>query len=357
MFKKRVIGLMSGTSLDGLDICYVQFEKDQKWTFSNIIAETIPYSSEWGEKLGTAIELSRSDLNILNQEFGQYLANKTTEFMAKHNLQGQVDLIASHGHTIHHQPQAGITVQIGDGQIIANQTGLPVIFDFRTADVALGGQGAPLVPMGDEHLFNDYDACLNLGGIANISMNRNGERIAFDITACNLPLNSLTRNELNIEYDANGQIAASGQIIEELLLKLNELSYYNLQHPKSLGVEWLNEIFYPILKNFHSFPLADRLATIIAHETDQIARIFADHQIKNVLVTGGGAFNSYFIQRLQHKTDTEITLPSPLIIDFKEALIFGFLGVLHSRNEINTLRSVTGASRNSIGGRRVEPRQ
>lgn len=355
MFRKHVIGLMSGTSLDGLDICYCTFEKDDNWTYSNIIAETVPYNNQWRQKLGKAITLDRESLMSLDREFGDYLAKKTGQFIDKNGLRGKVDLICSHGHTVHHQPQVGITVQIGDGQRIANHLKLPVIYDFRSADVALGGQGAPIVPIGDEYLFYGYDACLNLGGIANISLNRNSERIAFDISPTNLPLNEITRTELGVEYDRDGAVAASGKIITALKDSLDQLDYYQKTAPKSLGVEWLHTSFYPILENFKHFSAADRLKTITDHETDQIAQVFESYSIKNVLITGGGALNSFFIKTLKTKTKTKIHVPNRLLVDFKEALIFGFLGVLHARNEINTLRSVTGARRNSIGGRRVEP--
>jgi anhydro-N-acetylmuramic acid kinase len=355
MFQMGVIGLMSGTSLDGLDICFARFQFDKTWRFDQLITKTVPYNLSWRKILDQAIQLSPDKLAELDEKFGDFLAIQTEAFLKEHDLSDRVELIASHGHTVHHRPSEGVTVQIGNGQRIANHLNKSVVYDFRINDVKLGGQGAPLVPVGDELLFHSYDACLNLGGIANISYRKHEQRIAFDISPCNLPLNKIMRDKFEKEFDQDGHTAMSGKVIPKLLDTLNQLDYYRLPPPKSLGVEWLNAVFNPIIDVYQRAKTEDVLATIIAHETDQIAQVFEDTGLKNVLITGGGAFNSYFIEQLKVKTTTQIILPEEELISFKEALIFGFLGVLNVRNEINTYRSVTGAKRDSIGGKLVAP--
>lgn len=355
MFQIGVIGLMSGTSLDGLDICFVRFTRQKNWQYDQIITETIPYSMEWRNKLNHAIQLSPHELESLDRDFGQFLAEKTNAFIEKHQLGNKVDLIASHGHTVHHRPEAGVTVQIGNGKVLADLTGKKVVFDFRTKDVALGGQGAPLVPVGDAYLFGQYDACLNLGGISNISYHKAGNRIAFDIAPCNLPLNKLMREHFEQTYDFNGEKAKKGQVIPTLHAALNQLDYYQKSPPKSLAVEWLNSQFYPLINEFSDAKTEDLLATIVAHETDQIATVFKKEQVQEVLITGGGAYNTYFIDQLKGKTATKIIIPPDELVGFKEALIFGLLGVLKLLEEINTFCSVTGARQDSIGGKLIQP--
>jgi anhydro-N-acetylmuramic acid kinase len=342
----RVIGVMSGTSLDGIDLAYCEFTKKDNWTYKILAAETIEYSEDWKKKLNNLISESALEYVAIDIALGQYLGNSIKEFIQKHSL--QPDFISSHGHTIFHQPAKSITSQIGNGAAIASICKVPLICDFRTKDVFLGGQGAPLVPIGDKLLFKDFDYCLNLGGIANISFEENNERIAFDICPANQPLN-LFANLIGLEYDNQGTTASQGELNEELLQQLNYLSFYEQKPPKSLGREWVDEHFLTVVDNF-KISVSDKLRTICEHVAVQIAKAIPNEDNKKMLVTGGGAYNNFLIQLLKSKTKTEIIIPEDILIQYKEALIFAFLGVLRMRNENNCLSSVTGASEDSCSG-------
>ena len=343
----HVIGLMSGTSLDGLDIAFCEFhQSDGRWNYRIVHAETISYSKEWRDRLsnlesGTAFDFAAADCS-----YGHLLGKCTRQFIDLHHL--RPDFIASHGHTIFHQPQKMLTTQIGKGAAIAAETGFHVVSDFRSLDVALGGQGAPLVPIGDRLLFPDFDYCLNLGGFANISYEKAGSRIAFDICPVNIVLNKLA-NILDLGYDPEGQNAGRGMINAELLGKLNSLSFYGEPPPKSLGKEWVIQHISPLLEDAKC-SVNDLLATYCEHVAIQVASSVQGGAEKKLLITGGGAFNNFLIGRIQHHTNIRIVLPDAHTINYKEALIFAFLGVLRWRNEVNCLCSVTGASRDSSGG-------
>ena len=351
MNRYQVIGLMSGTSLDGIDIAFCHFTKDSGgWTYRVQCAETIPYSAPWKDTLanletGSALEYVTADV-----EYGHLLGRLTHEFIARNNV--TPDFIASHGHTIFHQPDKKITSQIGRGSAIAAETGLPVICDFRSLDVALGGQSAPLVPIGDELLFKEYDFCLNIGGFANISCNMDGRRIAFDVCPANIVMNQLA-SHAGFPYDPDGQLAASGVVNPRLLDSLNALPYYSMPYPKSLGKEWVLEHVSPLIAD-SQLRVNDLLATFCEHIAIQVATASVVSPGKKMLVTGGGAFNNFLISRIQQHSRSEIVLPDENTINFKEALIFAFLGVLRRLGEINCLQSVTGATRNSSGGALVE---
>jgi anhydro-N-acetylmuramic acid kinase len=343
----HVIGLMSGTSLDGLDIAYCSFsEKNNKWKFSIKVADTVAYSNKWLKKLQSAHELSGADLLKLHNEYGKYLGEQVAIFIKAKGIR-KVDFVASHGHTVFHQPKEKFTFQLGNGAAIAAVSNCNVVNDFRTLDVALNGQGAPLVPIGDKMLFSEYEYCINLGGFANISFDKSGKRIAFDICPANIALNYLA-SQLGKQYDKNGQLAAKGKIENDLLKELNALSYYKASAPKSLGREWLEKEFLPII-NEQEIGIEDKLATVTTHVAEQIAN--SVKQKGKVLVTGGGAFNAFLIKQLQAKLPHhKIAIPAEEIVKFKEAMVFAFLGVLRWEEKDNCLASVTGAYRNNKGG-------
>ena len=341
---------MSGTSLDGLDLAYVEFvEQDGVWSFELMQATTLRYSDQWFADLRNAQSLRDYELEILHKDYGQYLGQSCSDFIEEHGL--RPDLVASHGHTVFHQPNKGFTRQLGDGQALASKCGIKTVSDFRSLDVSLGGQGAPLVPVGDMHLFAQYDICLNLGGFANVSYESEGRRIAFDISPVNIALNVLA-NALGKEYDDNGDLAASGTVVPELLDALNALPYYSENSPKSLSREWLDMEFTPILGGF-SASNEDKLHTLCIHIAQQVRLSTNSHSCVDgtrMLVTGGGTLNGFLVESIRKETAFDIAVPSRSIIEYKEALVFAFLGVLKIREEINCLSSVTGANRDSSCG-------
>lgn len=355
MFKAHynVIGIMSGTSLDGVDLAHIHFSIfDNKWTYTIEECDTIPYSDEWINKLKNGILKTSVELEDLNKEYTKLLGSIITNFIDSNSLDS-IDFICSHGHTILHQPQNGFTLQIGNLPEIAKYTSQKTICDFRVQDVELGGQGAPLVPIGDRILFSDYDYCLNLGGFSNISFEVNNQRIAFDISPVNTVLNFYS-NTFGLEYDDKGKISASGNLNLDLFEKLNELEFYHKSYPKSLGFEFVKETILPILE---SYPISteDKMRTFTEHIAYQIGKILQSKSGK-LLVSGGGVYNDFLIERMKtHLPTIEIIIPDEKTIKFKEALIFGLLGVLKERNEINTLASVTGASHNHSSGKIFTP--
>jgi anhydro-N-acetylmuramic acid kinase len=340
------IGVMSGTSLDGLDLVACRFEHNQSWSFEVLKAVTVPYSHKWVNKLSEAAGLNAIDFALLNNEYGRFIGKQVASFCS--DLPQKPDFVSSHGHTIFHQPLNRLTVQIGSGAFIAAYSGLPTVCDFRSLDMALKGQGAPLVPIGDELLFGDYELCLNLGGIANVSYREDGERKAFDICPANMAFNHFIK-ELGYEYDLDGNLGRTGEVQEELLGLLNGLEYYKQTGPKSLGREWFENDFLQLIRSFQLYP-ADILRTLYEHVSDQLANA-VDHFPKGqILITGGGAHNVFLIELFSEKTKHKTSVPSAQIIDFKEAIIFAFLGVLRKREEINCLKSVTGSDHDHSGG-------
>lgn len=343
----KVIGLMSGSSLDGLDIAYVNFSHDnKKWFFQIVEAGNVPYTDEWKNKLSEAFNKNEAELKELDIEYGKYLGSITKKFIKKYELDPK--LIASHGHTIFHMPEKGYTLQIGNGQEIANETGIMTINDFRTEDVKKGGQGAPLVPIGDKYLFADYPICLNIGGIANLSYDSEDKRIAYDICMANQLLNYLA-SKLGYDYDNNGNFARQGTVNQELLNILNDNPYYDKEAPKSLGREFFEEYQHKIIDE-SSLSAKDLLATATEHIAYQIVRATEHLESSKMLITGGGAKNNYLIERIRKMSKHEIVIPDTMIIDYKEALIFAFLGALKTEGRINVLSSVTGATSDSSSG-------
>jgi anhydro-N-acetylmuramic acid kinase len=354
----RAIGLMSGSSLDGLDIAFVEFqEQGGKWSYGIMEADCYVYTEKWVAKLQNAINLSARDYQLLHTEYGHYTGQQVNQFIENYKLQYKISVIASHGHTTFHMPDKKMTAQLGDGAAIAAETKLPVVTDLRSLDVAFGGQGAPIVPIGEKLLMGEYDYFLNIGGIANISINVE-KYIAFDVCPANRVLNMLV-NELGMEYDDGGKIASSGTVNEALLERLNALDYYKQSYPKSLANDFGTDIVYPIIKDT-GIEIKDAVRTYVEHIVVQIRESIStlknptpDARHPGLLTTGGGAFNTFLIQRLSEslkELNIEVIVPHKKLVNFKEALIMAFIGVLRWRQENNVLSSVTGAVRDSIGG-------
>ena len=341
-----VIGLMSGTSLDGLDIVYVKFQKSDYANFEILLAETISYSDIWKKRLQNAINLDKNGTYVLHNEYGVFLGIKTKEFISKNNIQ-KLDFIASHGHTVFHQPEKGITLQVGDGEEILKATNCTVVADFRTQDVQLGGQGAPLVPIGDRLLFSGYQACVNLGGFANISYERNDLRIAFDICPVNIVMNYYS-NKMGLEYDDKGALASKGTIHQGLLKELNSLTFYSKKPPKSLGLEWVQQYVFPLVDKY-KLDSHNILRTFLEHVAQQISQII--QPFDTILFTGGGVYNDFLIKRIEDIGKNNIIIPADDIINYKEALIFALLGLLKLQGQVNCLSSVTGAQKNHSSGK------
>jgi anhydro-N-acetylmuramic acid kinase len=344
----KVIGVMSGTSLDGLDLAYCHFINEKgTWTYKIFEAATIEYTEERKKQLNKIMLGSALEITAADAELGKFIGKEIKKMITKNSL--AVDFISSHGHTIFHQPSKGFTLQIGSGAHICAEAKLPVVCDFRTLDVALGGQGAPLVPIGDKLLFSSYEYCLNLGGIANISFDQAGNRIAFDICPVNIVLNELAKQS-GKPYDENGKMAASGKVNKDLLQQLNSMDYYKAKFPKSIGREWIDEAILPLVQKM-KISIEDKLATFCQNIAEQIANILL-RSGGEMLITGGGAFNTFLVEKITDACagKVKIVVPDANIIMFKEALVFAFLGVLRMRNEVNCLSSVTGADRDNVGG-------
>ncbi|HEY6976515.1 MAG TPA: anhydro-N-acetylmuramic acid kinase [Chitinophagaceae bacterium] len=364
----RAIGLMSGSSLDGLDIVYAEFEETGgKWIYDIKAATCVEYNDEWIEKLKAAPQLSAYKYLLLHAAFGKFTAEKVRDFIESNDLHHKVQLITSHGHTVFHSPDLGMTAQLGDGATIAALTGINVVSDLRMMDVVLGGQGAPIVPAGEKLLFKDYTYFLNLGGIANISANIN-TYIAFDVCPANRVLNMLANKEGKV-YDDRGEMAKTGSVNNALLSQLNSLDYYRQPYPKSLANDFGVEVVFPLIQ-LSKISIADALRTYTEHIVEQIVNAIGNVQHQayakqsltanpefqtsvQLLVTGGGAFNNFLIDRLKDALkifNIDVIVPDEKLVKFKEALVMALLGILRWREEDTVINTVTGASRSSIGG-------
>jgi anhydro-N-acetylmuramic acid kinase len=341
-----VVGLMSGTSLDGVDLVCCNFTCHDRWEFEIIASSCIPYPVSWKKQLMDAFHLTSEQLKPVDVAYGEYLGSLLNQFILDFQL--NLQLIASHGHTIFHKPDEGFTLQIGNGQTIAKTTGIMVVNNFRQADIEKGGQGAPLVPVGDRLLFGDYGICLNIGGIANISFEKDYQRLAFDVCPANQVLNKLA-NEAGLSFDGNGILARNGRLNLPLLEALNRLPYYISPYPKSLGREWVDDVFMPVINKFDDL-LINKLNTACVHIASQIAEATNNIPKTKMLVTGGGAHNGFLMNCIRKLTHHEIIIPDERLIDFKESVVFALLGLLRVLGQVNCYASVTGANEDSSTG-------
>ena len=340
-------GLMSGTSLDGLDIALCRFGGEGFRQFEIIDATTVLYDEDMKKQLRTAGTLSARDFIALHRKYGQWTGEQVNMFLKRKNI--HVDIIASHGHTVFHEPDKKLNFQIGDGTMIAAATGITTVSDFRTFDIALGGQGAPLIPIVDRDLFSQYDACVNLGGFANVSLKKGTERKAWDICPVNIILNKLAGYS-GQDFDKNGETGKKGKALDNLLAELESLDFYSQAPPKSLGTEWVDENIRPLLKKYDGQKQEDLMATWYEHAATRISNDLNTHKAKKILFTGGGVKNKYLMSLLQKKLEGEIVIPDTNIVDFKEAAGFAYLGILRLLGLPNCLASVTGARRDNSSG-------
>ena len=342
-----IAGIMSGTSLDGLDLVLCTFQKNAgRWLYEILKAETIGYPETWRRKLTSATELDTIGFLRLHNEYGEFIGNQVLNFISTSGR--SVDLVSSHGHTIFHQPENKLTFQLGSGAAIAATCRISTVSDFRINDIALGGQGAPLVPIGDELLFSDYRFCLNIGGFANISHREDSRRVACDLCPVNIVVNNLAQR-IGLELDKDGSMGRNGKIIPPLVDELNALEFYLKTGPKSLGREWVEERFLPVIDRYEN-PLNDLMRSVYEHIAVQISTYINSFRRGEVLVTGGGAYNRFLIELISQKLGSTLVIPEKRLVEFKEALVFGFLGLLRARNEVNCIASVTGASSDSSSG-------
>ena len=337
---------MSGTSADGLDVCCATFtRKDGKWSYKIDAAKAYGYEPKLKDTLMNSVQnMSAKEFITFHSQYGHFLGQRVNEFIKEFGV--KPDLIASHGSTVFHEPAQGIMFQIGDGAAIVAETGIPTVSDFRRLDIMLGGQGAPLVPIGDRELFGKYDYCLNIGGFSNISYDEGPKRIAFDISPVNYVINHYTR-KIGLEMDRDGVIASNGTINQDLLKQLNSLDYYSAKPPKSLAREWVEKTVFPLIDSY-ALPLETTLRTYYEHCAIQLANVTKPQS--HILVTGGGAWNKFLLKRMESLSKCTLTVPEPEVVDYKEALIFAFLGVLYMTDTPSCLKSVTGAKKDNIGG-------
>lgn len=348
----NVIGVMSGTSLDGVDLAHITFTYTNKWEFVFNATETVPYSSKWEEILKKAVFYSNEQLQTLNIEYTQYLSQIILDFIQQQGIQ-HLDFVSSHGHTVQHDPKNKHTLQIGNLPQLATLIKKDVVCNFRVSDVQLGGHGAPLVPIGDAMLFYEYDYCINLGGFSNISFSENNKRIAFDISPVNTVLNWYS-SKMGFPYDEGGKIAATGELNLKLYEALNSIPFFNLKAPKSLGIEFVHQTILPLIDSFQ-LDIPTILHTFCKHVAHQIGKVILTDSSKKMLITGGGVYNHFLISEIKKTVKAEVVLPSDDLISFKEALIFAFLGVLRLENKVNILASVTGAKMDHCSGEYFKP--
>ncbi|PDH52476.1 MAG: anhydro-N-acetylmuramic acid kinase [Cryomorphaceae bacterium MED-G14] len=345
MDKIEVIGVMSGTSLDGLDLCHVIFDLKNLSDFKIANSISISYNSNILEKLHNIVERESEEINNIDIVYGTFIGESINKFISDFNLKN-INLISSHGHTVFHQPEMGITLQIGNGEIINKMTGIKTVNNFRAQDLSLKGQGAPLVPIGDKILFSKFKYCLNLGGFINLSIKSDNQITAYDICPLNTVLNFYSK-KMGYEYDKNGILSSRGKINIDLFNELNSISFYFKKNPKSLGIEFVIDKIFPLIDSY-KISEEEILATFVKHAAFQISKNINDSE--KVLLSGGGTYNNNLVDILRNEYNINIFIPNKQIIDFKEALIFALLGVLRIQNKTNCLKSVTGAEKDHSSG-------
>lgn len=353
----KILGLISGSSLDGLDMAICQFDEQatSQLEWEVIHTQTAGFPEGLLSRLVRSTELSTRELMELEVEFSKFCASESLDFLTKAKC--SVDYIASHGHTVFHYPEDGYTVQIGKGSIIAELTGIPSISDFRSNDIALRGQGAPLAPIVERYLYPGYNVYFNLGGIANFSIHEKSNIRSIDSCPCNQVLNFLISAN-GLPYDDRGRVARSGKVNDQLLKEWSSLEYFKLSGPKSMDNSWVHQIFIPVMNKYH-LSMKDALATMVEFTALQLSKDISKLlQLDSItqmsgFVTGGGAYNDYLLERMTYhfqKLGLSLEVPDAQTIEFKEAILMSLMGYLRILERPNTIPTVTGAAKMSIGG-------
>lgn len=355
----RVLGLLSGSSLDGADLAVCSFSVDPltptKLLSWNIhLARTIPYPQEWITRFKNLPGASARDLVLADTELGHYYGVLINQLLKEHSI--TVDLISSHGHTIFHFPELKTTTQIGDGAAIVSETGIDTVTQLRSVDVAFAGEGAPLAPLGDRYLYPGYTYYLNLGGIANVTAYQDEKIIAFDICPCNQIFNALAET-IGQDFDRDGAIAASGNLNHPLLARLQDDDYLIKPYPKSLDNTWSQEhqvkqaIQWDARLEDKMNTAVEFVALEIAKACRQLTQPESSTERPTLFCTGGGALNAHLISRIAfHCPEIELVLPSRKIIEFKEVSFIALAGLFRCLRVPNLYASVTGAPSDTING-------
>lgn len=346
--KANILGLMSGTSMDGMDAALCHFSDE------NAIDWKIRYFKcfDYPEHLKVLMQKAQDSpstehLTAAEMGYAQWCIEIIEEVKAwAYEEDIEIHGVGIHGQTLFHQPEQKLTYQAGVLPIIAKETGLVVVGNFRIQDVLLGGQGAPLVPFGDQLLFSGYEGCLNLGGFANLSKGNptlgEGVLAAFDIAPANIVLNELA-SLLGHPFDNGGEIARKGMLNGWILDQLDSLEYYEHNGPKSLGVEWVEKFIDPII---YTVDPQTALATYTEHLAQQIVNQLPSGK---TLVTGGGAFNQYLMERIE-LLGGNCELANPILIEAKEALIFALLAHQRLLGRANVYGHTTGSGMTHSSG-------
>ncbi|HET9343553.1 MAG TPA: anhydro-N-acetylmuramic acid kinase [Candidatus Eremiobacteraceae bacterium] len=374
----RAIGLMSGTSADGIDVAAVEVEHEKAHGGLGIRVlhfATLPYEATLRERLlssSSSVGTTIVQLGELNAAVGEAFAAATIEAARRWGLDlGSIDVIGSHGHTMYHAPETCVTIQIGEGAIVAARTGVTCVADFRIADVALGGQGAPLVPFVDAVLFadpNEYRAALNIGGIANVTLlpdEAHGGRAAiraFDTGPGNMVIDACVRlaSDGESDFDRDGAAAARGIPAHALLDELLDDGYFSRPTPKSTGRERYGAAYAA-----HVWEQGRRLGLhpddVIATVTALTARTIADavpSECRRIIVSGGGVHNRTLMETLQASVGkppaharVERSDVYGIEVDAKEATAFAVLACEAIAGDINHLPATTGAARAAVLGK------
>lgn len=345
---------MSGSSLDGLDIGIIDIiKKGNELSYEVIRCDTIEYSTEWKKSLTSLPNASAKELANNDMAYSRYMSELIRSFLKEED---QIDYVSLHGHTLFHEPENGFTYQLGNGGVLSARLGLPVVCDFRSKDIGLGGKGTPLAPIVDSYFYNEYEVLINLGGICNLTFLSKKETIAWDVCPCNQLLNFLSE-KMNLAYDKDGLIARNGKLNLDFLNILEKNPYYSEKYPKSLDNQYIKQNIIRELDSY-TIPLEDQLHTTCIFVARQI-KAAIQMAVKSlevawpekILITGGSAHNAFLIQCIkEHCAPSVVSIPDETIINYKEIILMALCAYLRVNNQENTLSEVTGSSRNSIGG-------